>query len=242
MMQTSNLRCHAFLSLVFMMMLPIFSGCAATPKPMPAAAIQSESSGPDFVPRYVPPAPSEGSLWTDSGNFLFVDKRARRVGDTLTVDIIENSSSNMDVNTETTRDSGVNAGIPNLFGAMKSIASRHGNFDPENLISANMTNEFKGEASSDRSGMITDSIGARVMEVLPNGNLVIFGKREMQVNHETQVIMVSGVVRPVDITTDNRVKSTYMADSRIEYSGRGVLAEKQKPGWGTRVLDHVWPF
>jgi flagellar L-ring protein precursor FlgH len=148
----------------------------------------------------------------------------------------------MDVNTETTRDSNVSAGIPNLFGVMKSMGSHNSRFDPENMISANITNEFKGEATSDRSGMITASIGARVTEVLPNGNLVIFGKREMQVNNETQFIVVSGVVRPVDITPDNRVKSTYLADSRIEYNGQGVLAEKQKPGWGTRVLDHVWPF
>jgi flagellar L-ring protein precursor FlgH len=241
-MKISKPRYHVLLLFAFTVALPVFSGCAATPGPMPVAEIQAESSGPEFVPRYVPPAPSEGSLWTESGNFLFVDKRARRVGDTLTVDIIENSTSNMDVNTETTRDSNVSAGIPNLFGVMKSMGSHNSRFDPENMISANITNEFKGEATSDRSGMITASIGARVTEVLPNGNLVIFGKREMQVNNETQFIVVSGVVRPVDITPDNRVKSTYLADSRIEYNGQGVLAEKQKPGWGTRVLDHVWPF
>lgn len=227
---------------LMMLIVPGLAGCASHQASNASPAIQAESMPPDFVPRYIPPAPAEGSLWTDSGNFLFVDKRARRIGDTLTVDIVENSSSNMDVNTETTRDSSFSAGIPNLFGAMKSIQSRHSNFDPGNMVSANLENEFKGESSSDRSGMITASIGAHVTEVLPNGNLVISGRREMQVNNETQYISVSGVVRPVDISNDNRVKSTYLADSRIEYSGRGVLADKQKPGWGTRVLDHIWPF
>ncbi len=241
-MKPTHVQFYMLLLPALVVSLPVFSGCAANPEPVPATAIKTDASPPDFAPRYVPLEPSEGSLWTDSGNFLFMDKRARRVGDTLTVDIIENSSSNMDVNTETTRDSSVSAGIPNFFGAMKTIASNNSNFDSGNMINGSLANEFKGEGSSDRSGMITASIGARVMEVLPNGNLVIFGKREMQVNNETQFIMVSGVVRPVDITQDNRIKSTYLADSRIEYSGRGVLAEKQKPGWGARVLDHVWPF
>ena len=64
----------------------------------------------------------------------------------------------------------------------------------------------------------------------------------MKVNNETQIITVSGIVRPMDIDTDNRIKSTYIADALIEYTGRGVIAEKQKPGWGSRVVDIIWPF
>jgi flagellar L-ring protein precursor FlgH len=78
--------------------------------------------------------------------------------------------------------------------------------------------------------------------VLPNGNVTIYGKREMKVNNELQRITVSGIIRPEDIGADNRVKSTYLADARIEYSGEGVIADKQSPGWGIRILDKVWPF
>lgn len=192
--------------------------------------------------QYASPAPAEGSLWTDTGALLFVDKRARRVGDTVTVDIVENTSSNMDVNTETKRKSGISAGIPHMFGIMEELGRKSSYFDPENMLEADLENRFKGEASSDRSGNITASIGARVIEVLPNGNLVIYGRREMRVNNEVQYIAISGVVRPVDIGPNNRVKSTYLADSSIEYTGQGVLADKQRPGWGTRVVDRLWPF
>jgi flagellar L-ring protein precursor FlgH len=81
-----------------------------------------------------------------------------------------------------------------------------------------------------------------VTKVLPNGNLMLYGRREMKVNNEVQYIVVSGIVRPQDIDPSNRVKSTFVADARIEYYGEGVLADKQRPGWGTRVLDQVWPF
>lgn len=191
---------------------------------------------------YGPAAPAEGSLWSPSGDMLFVDQRARRVGDTVIVDIVENASSELDANTETKRESTTKAGIPNALGFLKYLQGHNGNLDPANLFSANTTTEHKGEGTSDRSGRITASIGARVVQVLPNGNVVIYGKRELKVNFETQYITVSGLIRPKDIGSDNRVKSTTLADARIEYSGKGVITEKQRPGWMTRVIDRVWPF
>jgi flagellar L-ring protein precursor FlgH len=89
---------------------------------------------------------------------------------------------------------------------------------------------------------MTASIGCTVVEVLPNGNLVIRGSREIEVNGETQYIVLEGVVRPVDVASDNTVKSTQIADAKIYYTGRGVLTDKQKPGWLARLLDHIWPF
>ena len=89
---------------------------------------------------------------------------------------------------------------------------------------------------------MTASVSARITGILPNGNLAIYGKKAVQVNSEVQYIVVSGIVRPMDITSNNRVQSTYLADSRIEYYGRGALADKQRPGWGTRLFDNLWPF
>ena len=85
-------------------------------------------------------------------------------------------------------------------------------------------------------------VPAVVTKVLPNGNLVIIGKREIRVNQETQYITLSGIVRPDDIGPTNEVSSTYMADAKIVYSGTGPLADKQRPGWLGRAIDHVWPF
>jgi flagellar L-ring protein FlgH len=226
-------------------------GCAGTgEKPVSAREIENNSQQMPQRRAYVVPKPTEGGLWTDNGaSTLFMDVRAQRTGDTITVDIVENTSSNMDANTKASRGSSIDAGVSQLGGYMKVLeeANKRLNRDAEGelngtLFKAKMENTFDGKGSSDRSGQVTASIGAVVTEVLPNGNLVIFGKRGMRVNNETQFITVTGIVRPVDIDRDNRIKSTHIADARIEYVGQGVLADKQRPGWGTRLVDHIWPF
>jgi flagellar L-ring protein precursor FlgH len=220
----------------------VISGCtAATTNKNDAMAVLPKglSDQPALQPKYAPFPPSEGSLWTsNSRSRFFEDTKAAMVGDTVIVDIVENTSSEMDVNTETSRETAVSAGVSNLFGAVTAFGATNAG----KLVGGEYKNDFTGEAKSDRSGRITGSIAARITEILPNGNLSLFGRRAMKVNGEVQYISVSGVLRPGDITADNRVKSTYLADSRIEYYGKGVLADKQKPGWGTRIMDNVWPF
>ena len=194
--------------------------------------------------------PAEGSLWSDNGAAsLYVDMRARRVGDTVTVDIVENTSSSMDANTKASRTSSVDAGISQMVGGMRLLEEKYDKLNRDKdgalnntMFKAQMENKFDGKGTSDRSGQVTASIGAVVTEVLPNGNLVIYGRREMKVNNEIQFIALSGIIRPQDIDTDNRVKSTFIADARIEYTGKGVLADKQRPGWFVRALDQLWPF
>ncbi len=199
------------------------------------------STEPVLQPKFAPIRASEGSLWVDKSGSIYEDSKATRVGDTVIVDIIENSSSSMDVNTEASRKTGMDIGVPaiNLFGNKTSLGAFAGD---TKLIGTDFSNSFAGEATSDRSGQVTASIAARVTEVLPNGNLSLFGRRAMKVNNEVQYITVAGIIRPQDISGTNRVKSTFMADSRIEYYGKGALADKQKPGWGTRIIDNLWPF
>lgn len=199
------------------------------------------SNEPVLQPEFAPPRPSEGSLWVSKAGSMFEDSKARYVGDTVIVDIIENSSSSMDVNTEASRKTGMDIGVPqvNFLGKVTNFGAHTGD---TKLIGTDFSNSFEGEATSDRSGQVTASIAARVTEVLPNGNLSLFGKRAMKVNNEVQYITVSGVIRPQDISATNRVKSTNLADSRIEYYGKGALADKQKPGWGTRLIDNIWPW
>ncbi len=225
-------------------------GCAASPKKVAVKATPAQRKKAALSTFYTPMLPSEGSLWTDHGELLFTDKRARKVGDTVVVDIVENSTSKLDANTTSERTSTLKAGATNFLGYSSRLAARPSSrkssgssyMDPTSILDLNYGSKTEGKGSIDRSGQVTASIGASVTEVLPNSNLVVYGRREMKVNDETQYITVSGIVRPEDVGPDNRVKSTYLADAKIVYSGRGVLADKQKSGWMARLLDTVWPF
>ncbi|HKK99857.1 MAG TPA: flagellar basal body L-ring protein FlgH [Desulfotignum sp.] len=224
-----------------MVITALAAGCAGkSPGNTTALAVPPDTAIAPAIDSFVPGGAEEGSLWTDAKKSLFEDTKANYVGDTVIVDIVENASSRMDVNTETSRNTRMRVGVPtlNAFG----YATNLGGGDNANLVSTDFSNDFEGEAESDRSGQVTASIAARVVEVLPNGNLSIFGRRAMKIDNETQYIIVSGIVRPQDIAATNRVQSTFLADSRIEYYGKGALADKQKPGWGNRLIDNLWPF
>ncbi len=221
----------------------ILSSCAGFSPAVsvtPSPAFQTE---PAVAPFVKPPLPSEGSLWTEASPTLFSDIKARQVGDTVIVDIVENTSSSLDATTETGKDTSMDAGVSEFFGAMTKLLRHHPDLDSTGkLIGASVANSFKGDGKSNRKGQVTATIAARVLEVFPNRNIAIWGRREMKVNNETQYITVSGIIRQGDIDSMNHVASTYLADARIEYSGKGVIADKQKVGWLTRIFDHVWPF
>jgi flagellar L-ring protein precursor FlgH len=199
-------------------------------------------------PHVATPAPqeqsSEGSLWRSDSAMasLFSDIKARRVGDIVTISIVESSSASESANTDTSRDSSVFAGVDSFLGYEKHLAELYPNFDMGNMLDATLRNEFEGTGKTVRSGKLTASITARIIEVLPNGNFVIEGRREVEVNHETHYIVISGIVRPKDISPDNIVLSTFISDARIAYSGKGVIDDYQYPGWFTRILNKAWPF
>lgn len=183
---------------------------------------------PPIVPTYEP-----GSLWsTQTTGSLFEDTRARRVGDLVMVRVVESASGTKNASTSTERDSSLTTGISAFFGS--PVANRN--------INVGVSNSYDGTGQTARSGRLTALVAASVVELLPNGNLSIEGSREIQVNDEVQVIHMAGVVRPVDISTDNIVLSSRIADARITYTGEGVLDEKQRPGWFTRLFDYVTPF
>ena len=229
-------------TLGWMMVCLFLSGCGAGQKAQMPVVTPEENTMIETAPQphFEPNRPAEGSLWNSSRASMFEDTKANYVGDTVIVDIVENSSSRMDVNTESSRETSVAVGVPtvNVLGYETNL----GGGGAANLFSSNFNNSHEGEAESDRTGQVTASIAARVVEVLPNGNLSLFGRRAMKVDNEVQYIVVSGVIRPGDISATNRVQSTYLADARIEYYGKGALSDKQKPGWGTRLIDNVWPW
>lgn len=196
------------------------------------------------APYESPPVSDTGSLWSDSGykKFLYYDQKAKTVGDLVTVKIVEASQASRTASTSLGRESSIEAGVSALAGIETQVATLRPELKPSALLGATTSNSFKGDGSTTRSGTLTATITARVMEVLPNGNLVIMGQQEVKINNEMQILTIRGIVRPLDIQINNLVLSTYVADAKIEYAGLGVVQEKQKPGWLSRTVDKVWPF
>lgn len=213
-------------------------GCAGHVKPQPP----EETFAPQQV-EIVPEAPATaGSLWTQTNGSLFNDRKARRVGDILTVAIFERASASKEASTSTGRSSSASAGIDNLFGLEKQIATINSSIDPGNLIGTRYENDFTGSGSTSRSEDLVATITTRVVDVLPNGNLRIDGHKSVTVNNEQQLIRLSGIVRPTDVSSGNVVDSSQVLDAQIVYTGEGVISDKQKQGWLVRILDNVWPF
>jgi len=188
----------------------------------------------------------EGSLWSDArGITLYPDTTARRVGDVVTVRIVEDPEAELNANTKTSRSSSINAQLK-FLGYMQALADKNSrlaqNPGEDDLIKAGLGMSFDGKGSSDRDGHVRAYVSAMVVKVLPNENLFIQGKREIKVNNETQYIALSGIIRPEDISPNNEIPSSYVANAKITYSGIGPLADKQRPGWLGRIVDYVWPF
>ncbi|MCF8024786.1 MAG: flagellar basal body L-ring protein FlgH [Desulfobacteraceae bacterium] len=228
-----------------------FFGCAAQQEPRPAAKngqfgrgvsdSGGNSSGSGAV-RASAPVEETGSLWQQKSGSLYAANKASRVGDILTVAIYEQASAEKESETATDRSSSVSAGIPKLFGYEARLAGKHSNLDPSQLLSASTQNSFQGSGSTSREESLSATLTTRVVDIVQGGNLKIRGSKTVRVNHEDQIIQLTGIVRPSDITERNVIDSKYILDARIEYTGKGVISEKQRPGWLARLFDIAWPF
>ncbi len=183
-----------------------------------------------------------GSLWSNDNTSMFADHKAQGVGDIVTVLISEQSSASKEAKTTTGRTSSMSASIPNLFGLENSDTVTDSNVDLANLVKADFNNSFEGDGSTTRKGELTASLTTQVIDRYPNGNYKIRGGKEVMVNNEVQIIYLTGIIRPVDITAANTVDSNKILNARISYTGNGSVSDKQKPGWLMRSLDNVWPF
>ncbi|MBU0986441.1 MAG: flagellar basal body L-ring protein FlgH [Proteobacteria bacterium] len=224
-----------------------FAGCASVPPKSTADNAVNKKVNDPGLPYFEPARTAEGSLWSEiSGTSLFPDLRARKVGDIVTVRIVEDPEASLNANTNTSRSSDVTASKLKFLGFMKALAEKNQRLaqDPgaDDLVLASLGMKFDGKGTSDRDGHVKAYIAVTILQVLPNGNLYVNGKREIRVNNETQFISLSGVIRPEDIGPTNEISSTYVASAKITYSGQGPIADKQRPGWLGRVVDYVWPF
>lgn len=199
---------------------------------------------PDVAVPAAPAAAEAGSLWNEvqARRVMGLDAGARQVGDLVTVLILEQTTTSMDASTETGRDSTVAAGIEGLFGAEKSILDAHPDMGGKIALGAGATSTYAGTGGTARGSAIETMLTCEVIEVLPNGNLRIWGYKQVRVNRETQYVVLDGVVRPRDIRMDNTVVSDRLAQAKFEVTGSGVIADKQGPGILSRALDHLWPF
>lgn len=185
-----------------------------------------------------------GSLWENNKHSMFSDRKARTVGDIVTVIISEQSSASKEASTNTERNTNMSASIENFFGLEndKIWAESHNPIDLANLVKADFTNGFEGSGTTTRKEDLSASLTTQVVGRYPNGQLKIRGGKEVTVNNEVQVIYLTGIVRPVDITAANTVSSAKILNARISYTGKGAISDKQKPGWAMRILDYAWPF
>lgn len=184
---------------------------------------------------------SRGSIWQASSAGLVEDLKARRKGDIITIAITETASASKEAKTNTGRDTTINAGIPNFLG-LENAGFLKNNMDLSKLINANVESTYAGTGSTSRKETLSATISAKVIEVLPNNNLLIEGRRNVRVNNEDQIIIIEGTVRPSDIGPDNVVNSIYIADARISYAGKGIISDRQSPGWLMNIVDKLWPF
>ncbi len=240
------IRVHVIL---IVMALFLAAGCA--PRSQRAETIPVMTA-PPMEEAEADPTANPGSLYDPgSSEHLFSDNRARRVGDIVVINIVEVSSGEHTANTDTERDASTDIKVTNFFNK-KSIGidpiggtgllGLSGNIGQEAIVGSKTYNKMKGKASTDRDSTVKATVAARVVNILPGGLMQVEGAREVRVNEETQILVIRGLVRPRDIGPDNTVSSSHLANSSIEYYGKGVLADKQKAGWVTRLLDNVWPF
>ncbi|MCJ8324693.1 MAG: flagellar basal body L-ring protein FlgH [Rhizobiales bacterium] len=182
------------------------------------------------------------SLWSQGNGTFFGDNRAANVGDIVTVNINISDKAKIDNSTTIGRSSSENFGIDAFGGIVKNIAGAIPNMDPSNLVGFGNTSKSSGNGSVNRNESLSLKVAAIIIQKLPNGNLVIEGKQEVRVNFEVRELIITGIVRPSDISSDNTIDSSRIAEARISYGGRGHITNMQQARYGKQVLDILLPF
>ena len=183
------------------------------------------------------------SLWSADTGSLFGDRRAAQRGDILTVVIEINDRDEFTNQSDRSRTGAQTMGVPSLFGIPQRLDARL----PEgatmaDAVETNSSSTFKGDGSTARQERLTLRVAATVVEELPNGVLRIEGQQEVRVTVELRELIVTGYVRPTDISRQNEISYDRIAGARIAYGGRGQITDVQQPRWGQQVTDTILPF
>lgn len=207
----------------------ILSGCAAVP---PTDMHQPLTARPVSPPS----PPADGAIYHVgiAEHPLFEDVRARNVGDTMIINIVENTSASTKSSSSANHAGSLseNAAIPVGFGVRLNQGAS---------LSGSSSNKFAGDGASSGTNVFTGTIAVTVIEVMPNGNLMVSGEKQIAINQGHEYIRFSGVVNPATVV-GNAVSSTQVADARIEYKASGYLNEAQVMGWLQRFFLTFMPF
>ena len=169
---------------------------------------------------------------TASSLYLFRDVRARSVNDIVTINVVENDTGTNSTNTSTTKGGSVSVSAQPFLGIKT----------PASFLQGASALDFTGTGSTSRTGQLNASMSARVMQVLPNGDLIIEGTKQLTINGERQILTVRGTIRQIDITTGNVVLSTSIANMDVSFSGKGMVSDTNKPALLSRLLKYILPF
>lgn len=211
----------------------LLAGCSSTPR------LPDEPPKPGRSFSATPPPPSSGAIYNAySGHGLFEDPKARAPGDLLTILLVERTQAQKQASTSTSKESGLSISNPLIAGRP---LTRNG--QPVGDFSLEGSREFSGSGDTSQSNQLSGSLTVTVVDRLPNGNLAVVGEKRLSLNQGSEILHLSGIVRPVDIAPDNTVTSDRVGDARIEYVGRGALADANAQGWLSRFFNSPWfPF
>lgn len=245
------------------MRLPVLLLLAALPLSA-CSTVKDAAIGPSLTPSaypvtppdrrpdlgMMPPEPeiapaSANSLWRSGARAFFIDQRASRVGDIVTVQIAINDSAKTSNTSVSNRTSASDAALTTMFGLedkVRRLLPPGNSFDNTSPFKTNSTFSNSGSGSVNRAEAINLTVAAVVSGVLPNGNLIIQGTQEVRTNAEVRQLTISGIIRPEDISSANTIRHTQIAEARINYGGRGDISAMQKAPAGQSVVAKLWPF
>ena len=223
------------LLIILLSSLSFLSSCAPKLPPSPPRYIEEEEQKVEK---------SVNSLWSNTAS-LYEDFKAKRVNDLVTIRVVEDISGSGKADTTAKRSSTLNAKVEDVLGLPPNLNFQnlygHGyTFSP--TVKGSTEEDFKGEGETTRQGKLIGIITAKVVEVMPNGNLFIESRKEITINNEKQILILRGMIRPMDVSTENTILSSKVADAQVYLVGDGIVQDKQSPGWLVRILDKVWPF
>jgi flagellar L-ring protein precursor FlgH len=221
--------------------LLLVTGCAPEQRPMTMPILTQPN------PVEMEPVNNPASLFeSGQSDFLFDDNRANKVGDIVMVQVTETSNGKHKADTTAQKDNTNTYGIAampttGIWGVMgKVVPGAVGSGTPG--VGTTSSSAFKSTGETKQESTVTATVATRVVAMLPGKVMQVEGARQIRVNAETQILVVRGLVRQRDIDSKNTVPSTALADARIEVYGQGMLSDKQRAGWLSRMLDNVWPF
>ncbi|MCC6207072.1 MAG: flagellar basal body L-ring protein FlgH [Gammaproteobacteria bacterium] len=226
-------------TLFILLAAALAAGCASTPK-------HASGISEDIIRHAETAQPATAGAIYRVGltSPLFEDIRPRRVGDIITVVLVERTNASKSASTSTSKDNSVDIANPTLFGSPLSFGVGPLGSNPrtlENSLESSKT--FDGEGESAQSNQLTGNVTAVVTEILPNGYLRIYGEKMISINQGDEHITLSGIIRPTDILSDNTISSTLIAGAEISYGGTGVVADTSDMGWlGKFFNGKWWPF